>query len=56
VSAQERPGNSYINLPLLSFRTISPKNQNNKWVQAAIGKCAAGEDRKDAYDAVLPTH
>lgn len=49
VSAQE----SY---KLTLAEAVQFAKQQNKWVQAAgIEEDAAGEDRKDAYDAALPT-
>lgn len=53
VSAQERAGNSY---KLTLAEAVQFAKNQNKWVQAAnIGENAAGEDRKDAYNAALPT-
>jgi outer membrane protein len=52
-SAQERPGNSY---KLTLAEAVQFAKSQNKWVQAAgIEENAAVEDRKDAYDAALPT-
>jgi outer membrane protein len=54
VSAQERAADNSYKLTLAEAVQFA-KNQN-KWVQAAnIGENAAGEDRKDAYNAALPT-
>jgi outer membrane protein len=51
-SAQERPGNSY---KLTLTEAVQFAKNQNKWVQAArIEENAAGEDRKDAYNAALP--
>jgi outer membrane protein len=52
-NAQVQPGNSY---KLTLNETIQFAKSQNKWVQAAtIEENAAGEDRKDAYNAALPT-
>jgi len=51
-SAQES-GNGYR---LTLAEAVQFAKSQNKWVQAAnIEESAAGEDRKDAFDAVLPT-
>jgi outer membrane protein len=51
--AQVQPGVSY---KLTLDETIQFAKSRNKWVQAAnIEENAAGEDRKDAYNAALPT-
>lgn len=53
VTAQERSGNSY---KLTLAEAVQFAKSQNKWVQAAgIEETAAGEDRKDAYHAALPT-
>jgi outer membrane protein len=53
VSAQERPDNNY---KLTLAEAVQFAKSQNKWVQAAgIEENAAGEDRKDAYNAALPT-
>lgn len=44
------------NYKLTLTEAVQFAKQQNKWVQAAgIEENAAGEDRKDVYDAVLPT-
>jgi outer membrane protein TolC len=51
--AQERPGNGY---KLTLAEAVQFAKNQNKWVQAAnIEESAAGEDRKDAFKAALPT-
>jgi outer membrane protein TolC len=51
-SAQQEPGNSY---KLTLAEAVEFAKSQNKWVQAAnIEENAAGEDRKDAYNAALP--
>jgi outer membrane protein TolC len=53
VTAQERAGNRY---KLSLAEAVQFAKNQNKWVEAAnIEENAAGEDRKDAYDAALPT-
>ena len=52
-NAQEQPGNSY---KLTLAEAVQFAKNQNKWVQAAnIEENAADEDRKDAYNAALPT-
>ena len=52
-NAQAQPGNNY---KLTLAEAIAFAKSQNKWVQAAnIEENAAGEDRKDAFDAALPT-
>lgn len=52
-TAQAVPGNSY---KLTLAEAVQFAKSQNKWVQAAnIEENAANEDRKDAYDAALPT-
>lgn len=51
--AQEHASNGY---KLTLAEAVQFAKNQNKWVQAAnIEESAAGEDRKDAYDAALPT-
>lgn len=53
VNAQAQSGNSY---ELTLAEAVQFAKSQNKWVQAAnIEESAAGEDRKDVYNAVLPT-
>lgn len=53
VSAQAQGGNGY---KLTLADAVQFAKSQNKWVQAAgIAENAAGEDRKDVYNAVLPT-
>ena len=52
-NAQAQPGNSY---KLTLAEAVEFAKSQNKWVQAAnIEENAAGEDRKDAFAAALPT-
>jgi len=51
--AQSQLGNGY---KLTLAEAVQFAKNQNKWVQAAgIGESAAGEDRKDAFNAALPT-
>lgn len=51
--AQAQPGNGY---KLSLTEAVQFAKDQNKWIKAAsIEENAAGEDRKDAYDAALPT-
>jgi outer membrane protein len=51
--AQENPGNTY---KLTLADAVQFAKSQNKWVQAAaIEENAAGEDRKDVYNAALPS-
>jgi outer membrane protein len=51
--AQAQPGNTY---QLTLAEAVQFAKSQNKWVEAAnIEVSAAGEDRKDAYKAALPT-
>jgi outer membrane protein len=53
VAAQDKPGNTY---KLTLAEAVQFAKAQNKWVQAAnIEENAAGEDRKDVYNAALPT-
>jgi outer membrane protein TolC len=52
-SAQAQPGSSY---KLTLAEAVQFAKSQNKWVRAAnIEQSAVNEDRKDAYDAALPT-
>jgi outer membrane protein len=53
-NAQEIPGQNSYKLTLTE--AVQFARSQNKWIQAAgIEESAAGEDRKDAYNAALPT-